>query len=266
MKVKWLCLFLLVSNLLTAKVYDCFMFFNEHEILKTRLAELDPVVDYFVIVESEETFQGRPKPLYFKENEALYAPYLPKIIHVVQKRVGRRVSPWFRESAQRNGILKGIQGAGSSDIILISDCDEIPRRETIAKITEILETDPSTFASCEQEMYQYYMNSPITLWFGTVCATKASLDLHSPQELRDLRCSSPHPLKNGGWHFAYMGGDLAIKYKLASFSHAELTGKEKELIEQFKKQPIVPIDETFPEYVQQHEEELTAIGYIKRVE
>jgi hypothetical protein len=41
----------------TPKVYDCFMFFNELDILEIRLNELDSVVDYFVLVESIMTHQ-----------------------------------------------------------------------------------------------------------------------------------------------------------------------------------------------------------------
>jgi len=39
-------------------IYDCFTFYNELEILKIRLHELSGVVDKFVIVESNKTFQG----------------------------------------------------------------------------------------------------------------------------------------------------------------------------------------------------------------
>ena len=38
-----------------AKVFDCFTFFNELELLELRLNELNPVVDYFVL-EFVETF------------------------------------------------------------------------------------------------------------------------------------------------------------------------------------------------------------------
>jgi len=43
------------------KVYDCFTFFNELDLLEIRLNILDPYVDYFVIHESTETFSGKSK-------------------------------------------------------------------------------------------------------------------------------------------------------------------------------------------------------------
>ena len=44
-----------------AKIWDCFTFYNELDILEIRLSELDRVVDKFVLVEAEHTFRGNPK-------------------------------------------------------------------------------------------------------------------------------------------------------------------------------------------------------------
>ncbi|MBO9668238.1 MAG: N-acetylglucosaminyltransferase, partial [Bdellovibrio sp.] len=38
-----------------AKVYDCFSFFNELDLLEIRLNELDSVVDHFVLMEATKT-------------------------------------------------------------------------------------------------------------------------------------------------------------------------------------------------------------------
>ena len=46
------------------KIYDCFNFFNELDILELRLNILYDYVDYFVIVESSVTHSGQPKPFY----------------------------------------------------------------------------------------------------------------------------------------------------------------------------------------------------------
>jgi beta-1,4-mannosyl-glycoprotein beta-1,4-N-acetylglucosaminyltransferase len=42
------------------RIFDCFTFFNELDLLEIRLHELAPVVDRFVIAESPVTFTGRP--------------------------------------------------------------------------------------------------------------------------------------------------------------------------------------------------------------
>ena len=50
-------------------IYDCFPFFNELDLLEIRLNILDPIVDKFVLVESTQTFNRQPKPLYYQENK-----------------------------------------------------------------------------------------------------------------------------------------------------------------------------------------------------
>ena len=50
---------------MTARVYDCFTFNNEYDVLKIRLNELSSVVDRFVVVEGTRTFSGINKKLTF---------------------------------------------------------------------------------------------------------------------------------------------------------------------------------------------------------
>ena len=65
-----------------SKVYDCFMFFNELDLLEIRLETLDPYVDYFVISECDSTFSGIDKPYVFEKNKDKFAKFADKIIHV----------------------------------------------------------------------------------------------------------------------------------------------------------------------------------------
>ena len=44
------------------KIYDCFPFFNEYDLLELRLTESYGHTDYFVIAESNKTFTGNPTP------------------------------------------------------------------------------------------------------------------------------------------------------------------------------------------------------------
>ena len=40
---------------------DAFTYFNEKELVELRLKYLDPIVDYFIIIESNITFTGKKK-------------------------------------------------------------------------------------------------------------------------------------------------------------------------------------------------------------
>jgi beta-1,4-mannosyl-glycoprotein beta-1,4-N-acetylglucosaminyltransferase len=41
------------------RIIDCFIFYNELDLLTYRLNLLDDIVDYFIIVESTHTFVGK---------------------------------------------------------------------------------------------------------------------------------------------------------------------------------------------------------------
>lgn len=47
------------------KIIDCFIFYNELELLKYRLDILYDIVDYFIIVESKYTHTGKEKKIIF---------------------------------------------------------------------------------------------------------------------------------------------------------------------------------------------------------
>ena len=48
------------------KVYDCFLFWKEFDVLEIRLNELFSIVDKFIIIESAYTHSGLKKELYLK--------------------------------------------------------------------------------------------------------------------------------------------------------------------------------------------------------
>ena len=117
----------------TPRVFDCFPFFNELDVLEIRLSELDALVDHFVIVEATHTHTGKPKPLYFAEHRQRYAQFSRKIIHVVVEDLPLEPSDhWVREIYQREAIMRGLGDADPNDRIITSDCDEIPKPPRVA--------------------------------------------------------------------------------------------------------------------------------------
>ena len=51
--------------------------------LLLRLQYLEHAVDFHIVIEARTTFTGRPKPLHFKENYALFAAYHHRIVHLI---------------------------------------------------------------------------------------------------------------------------------------------------------------------------------------
>jgi beta-1,4-mannosyl-glycoprotein beta-1,4-N-acetylglucosaminyltransferase len=237
-------------------VYDCFIYFNELDLLEIRLNELDGVVDKFVIVEADRTFQNQPKPFIFEENLERFAKFQDKIIHVKLTKyplfipIINPFSPWKLEFYQRNSILKGLKGCKPNDIILISDIDEIPRASVLK---EYLDKGVDRIYGLKMDMFMYFFNHKLIydkesrmtkeeskdgIWFGTAMMPYRLLK-QTPVRIRKtlmrtLRRKQVYDIiPNGGWHFTFMGGFNKIKQKLEAFSHTEYnldTIKDEEFI------------------------------------
>lgn len=121
------------------KLIDCFTFFNELDLLEIRLKYLYNVVDYFVIVEADTSFNGDVKQMVFKDNIARFEPFMEKIIFVpinMKYFENKNKVAWEREEYQRNCIQKGIDTLNllDTDLVLISDIDEIPNKDILINL------------------------------------------------------------------------------------------------------------------------------------
>ena len=61
-------------------IYDCFSYWDEDLLLDLRLNILNKIVDYFVIVEGNKTWQNNPKKLRFDINK--FSSFKKKIIYI----------------------------------------------------------------------------------------------------------------------------------------------------------------------------------------
>ena len=252
-----------------ADIYDCFIFFNELEILEIKLNELYDHVDYFVLVESAETFRGNPKPLYFAENKERFSPFLDKIIHVVVNERMENAGYWDREHYQRNQILRGLAYALDEDIVIIEDLDEIIRAATLPAILELLQI--TQYVTCAHTLYTYFLNRqghvgyPKAHMLGSVVTRHREVERLTPQGIRDRR--NWETSIQAGWHFTYMGGVDRVRQKLESFSHAELDNEEYKHADRIYKEiqslKLVEIDESFPQFVRDHIPYLQERGLIE---
>ena len=253
------------------QIYDCFMVFNKLDLLEVHLAELYDHVDKFVIVECIECLNGKPKPLYFKENKQRYAKYLDKIIHVVVKErpyLGVE-DPWQREFFQRNQIMRGLKKCRASDIVIITDLDEILRGNKIKSMVKRLHKNKDPVLVPILDWYRWFYNrkekEPMT---ATILAKYKHIKKHKPQKVRNRRFGHM-TFPNGGWHFSSMGGFKVFLEKINSFSHWRecLANKDcidpKKAYENIQKDlELVQIDETFPQYIRDHIDEFYQKGYL----
>ncbi|GBE02444.1 spore protein YkvP [bacterium BMS3Abin08] len=195
-------------------IYDTFIFFDELDLLEIRLHELSDVVDFFVLVESTETFSGKKKELCYQKNKGRFKAFRDRIIHVIVDDMPVTENRWQREIYQRNAIMRGLEDCDQGDTILISDVDEIPSPEGVVRN---MSGGAKVF---KQRLYYYYLNCQAEVsWNGTVMIGYKHIS--TPQDIRDLREALPE-IDCGGWHFSYLGGVKKIIEKIESFSHAEV--------------------------------------------
>ena len=65
------------------KIVDCFFFYDEIEMLQFRLKELNPYVNYFIVIEGNIDYRNNPKKINFNLEDPLFDDFREKIIHVV---------------------------------------------------------------------------------------------------------------------------------------------------------------------------------------
>ncbi len=216
------------------KIYDCFMYWDEDLLLDLRMNILNRIVDYFVIVEGNKTWQNNPKKYRFDIRK--FKKFRKKIIYVKVNDLPSGKNPWIRENFQRNCINRGLGSANEEDLIMISDLDEIPNPLAIKKFKRSMR-----YAVFQQNLYYYKFNlqsekNPI--WLGTrVCIKKY---LKTPQWLRELKFKKRpfwrvdkirlnNIIVNGGWHFCNLKSVKKIlhKYKNVCETNDQFVFKNK---------------------------------------
>ena len=228
-----------LTKRLTRRVVACIIC-NELDLLTIRLEELWNHVDRFVVVEADETFSGRPKPLFFLEHRARFKPYEDKLSYRAimqlpsnpnQSEEGR----FLREAAQRNAITGVVSDLNLSptDIVIVSDVDEIPRAEVLDGLDDALAMHD--YAIFELHNFRGYVNNtsdsalngvkfagPVACRVGTLLRDGAHEVRRGNDKsggVRMNRSADYYYIDNGGWHFSSLGGPQAFWLKAANFSH-----------------------------------------------
>lgn len=219
------------------KVFDCFTFFNELDLLELRLKLLNEVVDHFVIAESNLTHAGKEKPYHFEAAKERFVQWQHKIIYIPVKQTTEGLlfqdnltaytptsAAWQLENGQRNALATVKHLIADDDKVLLSDLDEIPN-PLVLKNLEV-PVEPVSFAML---FHYYFLNCQNTgaerWWNGSILSSGKYYKQTTPQTLRDNR-NNYKRIKKAGWHFSYLGGVEKIKYKIQSFAHTEFNKDE----------------------------------------
>ena len=241
------------------KIFDCFTYFNEVDILRIRLEELGDLVDFFVIVEASETFTGSSKRFYFDDIPSWIDKWKEKIIRVKVNFPQDVNTSWLKEYYQRNAIISGLSLAEPEDIIIISDADEIINSNIVSQLKLIKKP---VRLDVKQYFWNYNWQVPQHCNQGArpIVARFKDLETHSCQE---LRAGDWQTIPDAGWHFSFFGETEKIKKKIESFAHTEYDITEYKNdeailyrmnngVDPFDRFPLkyYEIDQTYPKFVQ----------------
>ncbi len=183
--------------------YDCFCFNGEYDMLEIRFNLLDKHVDNFILCESEETFSGNWKPLYWAERDDRFNQWEDKVnYHVVGQRDFN--DAFERAAYQKDSIREALDGCNEEDLIYYGDVDEVwkPQKKE---------------GKLRQLNYSYYLNNRSSeVWEGTNVFRYKNIG-----DLNTIRADHRVILDKGGWHFTNLMTYEELLRKIESYDHQE---------------------------------------------
>jgi FkbM family methyltransferase len=218
------------------KIVDCFIYFNEKELLELRVNLLKDYVEKFIIADANYTHSGIPKE--FTLRKTIEELNLPKekieIIEVDLENPGppddydlsynssREMG--CRERIQRDSILQCVDNFDDNTYFLFGDCDEIINPENIDFLVETVRNNPGYYfkiplvqLEARADLRAVYTDGNIFEWKNSLfICSKEYMKLTTPNRIRS-NYSLPygvaypyigdHQSQDLGWHFSWMGNN-----------------------------------------------------------
>ena len=215
-------LFNVYRNFFKVRVFDCFIFNTEIDLLNLRLDYLKDTVDIFVIVESKLTFTNNLKEKYFAEEFINDLPNdLKKKIRYIQinpKHIPENIKnePWEVEGFIKNGILFGLTDVRDFDFLWISDLDEIPNKNKVFRLGRL----SMFFSYYKMNLLKNYY------WRMSVAILGKHIKNTTHYNIRRRKWFFGNDVKNGGWHFSYLMNEKEIREKVKTLCETHFA-KEK---------------------------------------
>lgn len=241
-------------------VWSVSPYFGEYDIASIKLQEQREVVDRFVLLEADRDHQGKLRQYSWFE----IAADMPDV------RYGQvdlpRGEPWELEGQHRAALQSLMPELQDTDLVIISDLDEILSDSYIARATWGEWLLPAQIAF---PIYPYRLDwrwtRPVEIgWCRCTIATGAQVRKRGTDGVIKGGKASKVVASDAGWHFTYQGTAEQIALKAASVAD---TWTAKATVEDARRsietgvdlfgrdRPVepVPLDE-LPRYVQQNQE------------
>jgi beta-1,4-mannosyl-glycoprotein beta-1,4-N-acetylglucosaminyltransferase len=212
------------------KIVDCFFFYDEIEMLKLRVKELSPYVDYFIVIEGRIDYRNNPKKINFDIEDDFFNDYREKINHLVYDKFDKNSLKSIYENLKYerkllsfnesiidkfdiiNHALYNLRETILSldlqfeDLILVSDVDEMPDLSNPETLSHYIKFDSlilrQTNFIWSSEFFDVYPH------LGTCVFNKSKL-ITDPKSLlfnyewKTKMLYFPSIIVNNGYHFSH---------------------------------------------------------------
>jgi len=236
------------------KIFDTFLFFQELDLLEIRLEYLYTEVDFFIILEFSQKFNGEKKEFVFEKNKKRFHKYLNKILYfkvdeihnsyasiknylnnsdysVDQKILEFLDSHEHYSKKDLNWVLDAFQKEfmhhfyslyiKDTDLVIFSDLDEIPS----ISFLNTIKNDPklnSYFFVANQIEFKYFTNlMSSNIWLGSIAGMYSNMSIKSLNDLRRQSKLICKEIAGAGFHFTSCGGEALLISKINSWGHQE---------------------------------------------
>lgn len=164
----------------------------------------------------------------FLDSLARFEPFLDKVRHITSHspitgpfRAGEwDAISWANEVNQRNALTKPLDDCRPSDLVLVSDVDEIPSLESIMRLP-----DDNIHRRLRHDCYHFNFNWLDTEGLDYTMDTGA-IRFRNMRNPCDIRTFAPIWEVRSGWHFTWFGGQTKVDQKKAWYNHT-LRGQEQ---------------------------------------
>lgn len=214
-------------------IFDIFLYNNETKVLDIRLNQHCKYVDKFIIIIGNKSFAGKKNLI--DEGHILdqFKEFKDQIIVKTVNLSENPKSRWINEEETVNYINKIKDDFKKSDILLISDVDEILNIKTLEEI-KYTQSFPKVL---QVATYYYFLNGRVvsgyTHDFGPMVINKEIL-IETVFDLRKKR-QDMEKVMDAGWHFSYLGSSNDISKKINNFSHSEFDNEQFNNLEKIQK-------------------------------
>lgn len=240
------------------KIFDCFFYHDEEEILNLRFQLHDQHVDYFVIVEFSQSFNFEEKENHLNLKDTKFVNYSDKIIHVKIPKIDvpeiKRIlklnkhyelEKQFQINDKKNFIFYGSYILSEiifnkkpkiNDLIFISDVDELIDFDKLNEIEDNLKygtvfLQQKNFIWSDKFFLKNNYEGTFVIEFSQILRNKKSIVISL---LNKNEKTFTKNIVQSGWHLSHFC-DVDKTLKKLNLVHPELELTREKVLESFRK-------------------------------